>query len=193
LNLTFLGDALDHWKGSLLESLQVARILRNLAVDPMASDLPAWKPEDFEVFARLLRINLRQIIRHEVTLKDRRKYFDEIRHADDVFLDPDIGIATGRIRQRCCYVESNEIQRLLDGFPERLIGVYQHVRGQQVRSRVNCILDSLKSKIGNFSWCSYESANVAMVFLTRKAERTSQIADHFKNLLGRHVSRRIRC
>jgi hypothetical protein len=74
-----------------------------------------------------------------------------------------------------------------------LIGVYQHVRGQQVRSRVDCVLDSLKSKIGNFSWCSYESANVAMVFLTRKAERTSQISEHFKSLLGRHVSRRIRC
>jgi hypothetical protein len=74
-----------------------------------------------------------------------------------------------------------------------LIAVYQHVRGQQVRSRVDCVLDGLKSEIGNFGWCSYESANVAMVFLTRKAERTSQIAEHFKNLLGRHVSRRIRC
>lgn len=193
MNLTFLGDALDHWKGSLLESLQAARILRNLAVDPMASDLPTWKPEDFEVFARLLRINSRQIIGHEVTLKERGKYFDEIRHADDVFLDPDIGIATGRVRQRCCYVESSEIERLLDSFPERLIGIYQHIRGQQVQSRVDCVLDSLKSKIGNFSWCSYESANVAMVFLTRRAERTGQIGEHFKNLLGGHASRRVRC
>ena len=62
-----------------LESSQDAGMLRNLAVDPMSSDLPAWKPEDFEVFARLLRMNLGRIIRHEVTLKDRRKYFDEIR------------------------------------------------------------------------------------------------------------------
>lgn len=57
MNLAFLGDALDHWKGSLFESLQKGGILQNFAVDPMASDLAAWTPEDFSLFSTLLRID----------------------------------------------------------------------------------------------------------------------------------------
>lgn len=192
MNLKFLGDALDHWKGSLLESIQTAHKLHNLAVDPMASDLPAWKPEDFEVFAHLLRIDPGQIIKHEFTLKDRREYFGEIAHEGDIFLDPDIGVATGRVRKSCCYVESNNIDQLLCAKPERLIAVYQHVRGQHVALRVESVVGVLKREIADFSWCSYESANVAMVFLTRRLERTTQIVQHFASLLGRHASGRIR-
>jgi hypothetical protein len=33
MNLTFLGDALDHWKGSIFESLQKGGILPDFAVD----------------------------------------------------------------------------------------------------------------------------------------------------------------
>jgi len=54
LNLNFLGDALDHWKGSLFESLQEAQVLRDFAVDPMASDLGSWNSDDFLILARLL-------------------------------------------------------------------------------------------------------------------------------------------
>jgi hypothetical protein len=39
LNLIYLGDALDHWKGSLFESLQQEKAVQGLAVDPMTSDL----------------------------------------------------------------------------------------------------------------------------------------------------------
>jgi len=46
MNSSFLGDALDHWKGSLFESLQKRRIVCELAVDPMASDLAVWKPDE---------------------------------------------------------------------------------------------------------------------------------------------------
>src|SRR6266542_4206536 len=96
MNLTFLGDALDHWKGSLFESLSRAGILRNFAVDPMASDLPAWRPEDFLLFAQLLRVDRSQIVEHQADLGDRSRYFAEITHSGDLFLDPDTGVATGR-------------------------------------------------------------------------------------------------
>jgi hypothetical protein len=78
MNLTFLGDALDHWKGSLFESLSREGILRNFAVDPMASDLPAWRPEDFLLFAQLLRIDRSQIVEHQADLNNRSRYFAEI-------------------------------------------------------------------------------------------------------------------
>jgi hypothetical protein len=39
LNLIYLGEGLDHWKGSLFESLQQEKAVQGLAVDPMTSDL----------------------------------------------------------------------------------------------------------------------------------------------------------
>src|ERR1039457_4957126 len=62
VKLAFPGDAHDHWKGSLFESLQQSSVLRDFAVDPMASDWSDWKPEDVLLFTRLLRIDKSQLI-----------------------------------------------------------------------------------------------------------------------------------
>lgn len=91
MNLAFLGDALDHWKGSLFESLQRSIVLRDFAVDPMASDWSKWQPEDISLFTRLLRIDKSQLIPHNIGLTNRKRYFDEIEHPGDLFLDPDTG------------------------------------------------------------------------------------------------------
>ena len=192
LNLKFLGDALDHWKGSLFESLQAARILQGFAVDPMASDLRSWTPRDFEIFARLLRIDPAQVIRHQATLVERAKYFDEISHRGDLFLDPDTGVATGRVKNAGCYVRAAELGRLLDAFPERLLAVYQHVRGKPVADRIDDVASAVRKEAGNFSWCSYESSTVGMIFLSRTASRTGQVAEHFQSLLALHATGRIR-
>src|SRR5688500_3252510 len=56
MNLRYLGDALDHWKGSLFEYLQTACLVRELAVDAMAGDAEQWQPADWKLFARLLRV-----------------------------------------------------------------------------------------------------------------------------------------
>ena len=98
MNRKYLGDALDHWKGSVFESLQQRNALRDFAVDTMATDMNDWQSEDINVFARLLRISASQIIRHTVTLKTREKYFAEIEHSGDLFLDPDTGIQTGPVK-----------------------------------------------------------------------------------------------
>lgn len=54
MNLEFLGDALDHWKGSLFQSLCAGQVLHDFAVNPMATDQESWKEADFEVHARLI-------------------------------------------------------------------------------------------------------------------------------------------
>lgn len=38
LNLRFLGDALDHWKGSIFERLRDGGIVQNFAVDAAKAD-----------------------------------------------------------------------------------------------------------------------------------------------------------
>ncbi len=181
---------MDHWKGSLFESLQAVQGLRDFAVDPMASDSEAWKEEDFRLFARLLRITREQIIRHCASLEDRVQYFDEVSHPGDLFLDPDTGVATGKATKR--HIKPAEVGRLLAVSPDRLLVIYQHVRAKKVADRVNEVLDVLKAEVRDFSWCSYESGTVAMVFLARTGTRTEQIREHFASILGRHAEGRIR-
>ena len=190
MNLAFLGDALDHWKGSLFQSLQDGGVLRDFAVDPMASDLALWKPVDFLLYAKLLRIDRSQITPHVCNLADREKYFTEIAQTGDLFLDPDTGVATGK-RVSIQHIAPSDIATLL-GSSNRLLLVYQHVRAKRVSDRVNEVCGVLRSQIPDCQWCSYESGSVAMLFLARNSRRIETVRRHFANLLGHHATTRIR-
>jgi len=189
MNLSFLGDALDHWKGSLFESLQKRCVVCEFAVDPMASDLVDWKPSDFAILAKLLRIERSQIISHNRSLSDRRAYFHEIKHRGDLFLDPDTGVATGRLSVR--HIAPAEIADLLNP-ADRLLAIYQHVRAQRVTDRVDAVCTAILAKSPTVSWCSYESPTVAMIFVSRKPDRIASVHRHFGELLGFHATGRIR-
>src|SRR5213080_2708458 len=127
MNLSYLGDALDHWKGSLFEFLLARHLLHDFAVDPMASDLASWRDADYDIFADLLRVPRRRIICHSLNLTSRDQYFAEIRHGGDLFLDPDTGIATGKVARPEQYVQTRDIWSLLSNGTNRLVIVYQHV------------------------------------------------------------------
>jgi hypothetical protein len=188
VNLAFLGDALDPWKGSLFESLQQSSVLRDFAVDPMASDWSAWRPEDVLLFTRLLRIDKSQLIPHNVCLASRQQYFGEIEHTGDLFLDPDTGIATGKGNIK--HVRPAEIALLLRD-SDRLLAVYQHGARGKTSHRVDEVCRVLNGAIADCKWSSYESGTVAMVFLSRSHERVAKVTAHFRHLLGRHAAGRI--
>ena len=61
MNRDYLGDALDHWKGSVFEYLKREKLLRNFMVDPMATDDSKWDEDDSRLLAQLLRIEERQL------------------------------------------------------------------------------------------------------------------------------------
>lgn len=191
MNLEYLGDALDHWKGSLFEYLQAQCVLRDFAVDPMATDQDQWSEADFSLFARLLRIQRHQIIPHEVSLLSRARYFAEIVHRGDIFLDPDTGIDTSGSSQIAKYVRPTEVATLLRSTHRPLVAVYQHVRAQKTCVRVDGCLTALAKKIAT-GWCSYESPTVAMLFFCDEDTRTREIAKALAELLGRHAERRVR-
>ena len=192
MNLAFLGDALDHWKGSLFESMRNAGVMQDLAIEPMASDLNAWTMSDFRLFAQLLRVQPEQILCHSKTLADREAYFAEITHRGDLFVDPDTGVATGPVNQRKQYITPREVGDLLDAETGRLLAIYQHGCRQPMAQRVDTVLDAICRVIGVFSWSSYESGTVAMLFLSRNESRAAEIARHFEGFLGRHAEGRIR-
>ena len=156
----------------------------------MASDLPAWQPDDFRLFAELLRVDRSQIVEHQSTLGDRSTYFAEINHSGDLFLDPDTGVATGKRRASQQHVTASEIAGLL--VSDRVLAVYQHVRARRVCDRVDAVCQVIRSQISPCHWCSYESGTVAMIFLARTAERVLTVAQHFSSRLGRHAVERIR-
>ena len=191
MNRKYLGDALDHWKGSLFELLRESQLLHDLAIDPMAADWIHWRPEDVAAFARLLRVNESQVISHKAGLTDRRKYFSEIEHSGDLFLDPDVGIATGRVKNMSQYITPAEIESLA-GRSDRPVAIYQHVRGKTTAKRVDEVCFCLKGAVNGLHWVSYESATVPMMFLSRSDSRLAEVASAFRRLLGDHAGTRIR-
>jgi hypothetical protein len=151
LNVQYLGDALDHWKGSLFEHLQNANLLTDFHVDPMASDADLWEDEDRRLFAHLLRIRPLQIVPHAASLStNRQAYLAEIAHTGDLFLDPDTGIATRRVSNYDKYVTPHELLKLLDPARQRLVVVYQHVRAKTVRARVAEVLTAIQAHDSDF-------------------------------------------
>ena len=68
MKLTYIGDAHDHWKGSLFQYLQEGEILRNFLVDPMATDGSPWNAANSKLYAHLLRIEESQLVQHDRTL-----------------------------------------------------------------------------------------------------------------------------
>lgn len=192
MNLRYLGDALDHWKGSLLEHLQNGELLRDLAIDPMTSDDTKWQEEDWDLFARLLRVKRRQIVSHTHSLAgSRRSYFREIGHNGDLFLDSDTGIATGKVSTPVQYVLAPEVHDLLGREPARVVAIYQHIRAQRTRDRLQSVVAALQRPGLSFACCSYESGSVAMLFFSREQHRIDRIHDGFVSLLKKHADRRI--
>jgi hypothetical protein len=192
MKLQFLGDALDHWKGSVFETLQQQGVLRDFFVDPMASDAPAWKPADSKLFARLLRIEQRQLVSHGHDLcNDRARYFAEIPPNGDLLLDPDTGIKTGTVKRIEQYLLPTELFEAMGRGENRIVVVYQHVRAKKTRERIEKVIATLNAKDGQFCCTSYESGTVAFLFLSRNGGRIGTVRDFFPQFLGAHASNRI--
>lgn len=192
MNLQFLGDALDHWKGSVFEQLQQAKQLIDFRVDAMASDSNKWTPEDWSLFASLLRVKPIQIVRHKATLNEARdNYFAEVPQNGDLFLDPDTGILTGKVRDLCQYLKPCEIVQLLEADQHRMLVVYQHVRAQRTRDRIEQVLAAIRAVRKVFYCASYESGTVAMLFFTLDKSRVTSLERYYRGFFGNHANRRI--
>jgi hypothetical protein len=192
MNLRYLGDALDHWKGSIFEALQEEGLLKSFQVDAMASDMEFWKTEDQELYAQLLRIRPTQLVQHRHDLRnDRIQYFSELSATGDIFLDPDTGIRTGAVSYPEHYLTPNELNEAMKQDEERLVIVYQHVRAQLTRQRVESVWTVLDQQQIAFSCTSYESGTAALLFFGIGFRRVKKVHDYLGNFLGRHATNRI--
>jgi len=193
MNLRFLGDALDHWKGSVFECLQSSNVLEEFRVDAMASDIDNWLPEDWSLYAKLLRVRKSQVVEHKATLdRNRKEYFDEIPRSGDLFLDPDTGIKTSSGREQQ-YLKPDELFFLMNHEQRRVVVVYQHIRAMKTRERVEAVLQVLRSEKPKpiFYCASYDSGTVALIFLSFQRDRILAVSGYFRKLLGSHADNRI--
>lgn len=192
MNLRFLGDALDYWKGSIFLRLQNRGILKDFLVDPMLTDPVNWHAADFQLYADLLQIRPDQILRHKRMLQENRaRYFAEVIHTGDLFVDPDTGIGLEYARNAEKYIRVKEVHQLLGKKLPRILCIYQHVGREKTRERVNKIIMALAEFSTRIYCCSYETPTVAMLFMSVRQNRIELVNEYFKNYLGRHSSMRV--
>jgi len=191
MNLKFLGDALDHWKGAIFADLHSEKLVNDFRADTMATD--TWQLRDLTLFARLLRIKQSQLISHEYDLRQNRsEYFSEIPSKGDLFLDPDTGIKTGAVQQIEQYLRPSELFQIMETDKNRLVTVYQHIRAQKTRQRLNRIMNVLeREKRSPFFCSSYESGTVALLFFSRNRDRVERVLSYYCDLLGAHAAHRV--
>lgn len=189
MNRAHLGDALDHWKGSVIEFIGE----KELRVVPMITDRDKWTPEDFDTYARLLHRNTDEILKQGkddlFSNRTRSSYFCGLGE-HDLFLDPDTGVASSEKPEKE-HISPSEIAGLLPGSSSRLLLIYQHASRK---------VDGIKAKLkllrndNGLKGCgmfAYHSGTVSMVVICRNGERIAKILDRFKCWLGSVAHARI--
>lgn len=189
MNLRYLGDAMDYWKGALLSRLVQDGALVDLGIYPVATDAGEWSDSDYRVYADLLRVPVEAILRLRLHPHPRIRILPSTDHKGDAFLDPDTGVATGRVRAHGQYVYPVDIVSLLFNGTNRAVAVYQHVRGRAVSDRVDQVIRAMPSML---HWASYESGTVAMLFFSLAPWKLEEITESMRGMLGRHAEKRVR-
>ena len=189
MNLTHLGDALDHWKGSVIELIGGKRVL----VVPMFTDLDHWTHEDIETYARLLHLNPYNILKKGegdlFSANTRGSYFCNLGKGD-MFLDPDTGIAPDKTAEEK-HVCPSEIACLLAESKSRILLIYQHASRDKdgVREKLK-LLRSTDSLEGCHVF-AYDSGAASMVVISRNRERIDKARACLKSWLCGVASSRI--
>jgi len=195
MNHDYLGDALDHWKGSLIAILCRSRLIDCLAVVPMATDAMEWNQDDWRTYARLLNVEGDDICQRDVPFVNgadrRQQYFANLPEGQDLFLDPDTGIA---INGNGGHIRVQELAQLLNGPKNigRVLMVYQHAARDKVpRLRFVEIGGKLKRGIEECHVLVYECSQAAMFFISRNKRRIQAIENALREYLRGTAERRV--
>ncbi len=194
---THLGDALDHWKGSIIQRLLVAKpkpLLKDITIVPMITDPALWKGNKRLVYSRLLIVKAESVSvleRGKEIFNDRRnEYFSKIPSSGDLFLDPDTGVSRWRSTSKHEYVALGEIEGLLeaDTTKNRVIMVYHHAgrAGKQFFiQRVETLKGIARDNITkhNLYATTYNCTQAAMFFFSYNKNRIKAIETYRKTIL----------
>ena len=186
MNLVHLGDALDHWKGSLIELIGG----KNVHVVPMFTDGKPWTEPQIEAYARLLRMRPEDVLKRDGCFsgKTRTSYFCNLGE-HDLFLDPDTGIAPDDKNAKEEHIRTSEIAGLLSVAPSRMLLIYQHA--SRSKNGLKKKLNLLSKYLPGCGMFAYDSGSVSMVVIGRDRDRVQQALVRLKCWLGPTVSKRV--
>jgi hypothetical protein len=176
----WLGDALDFWKGTFLAVLRASSTPPlPLKVLPMFTDA-GWTPAEVDTYAAILGVPTSALLStSQLNQPARSNYFaGYVRLREDVFVDPDTGIATGRPKPS--HVTPGEIVGMLSG--DNVVAVYQH-RPQRVAAGWLVKYAQLLTAAGAVT-IGYEAGQVGMLFNTRSPARETGIRRSLTLRLG---------
>jgi hypothetical protein len=196
MNHDHLGDALDHWKGSIIKFLQENTETNSIHVLPMIPNrlLPYWTKDHSTVYAQLLSLSPSAILRSDIGIypkKDRALYFT-INATNDMFIDPDNGVGAedgGSDK----HITPSEIVALIPKNSTRLLLIYQtggqRGNGETTSEKKALVhlkktLNNLRMLIGEDSVFAYFGGQTSMIFVSRDVQRLQRISVLFSGLLG---------
>jgi hypothetical protein len=143
-----------------------------------------WSNAELKTYAGLLGVSAQNVLLKvfHLTKKRRASYFEsDGDNGNDIFVDPDIGIAPATGKPDMTHVSRQELQGLVRG--NNVVAVYQH-RPQSSKS-VGWLCGYMRSvrKI-NFKIVGYEAAQVGMIFITQSHDRNRRLLALLAKRLG---------
>jgi hypothetical protein len=189
MNLGYLADALDHWKGCVIK--EIDERLNDLHVIPMFTDEDihsSWPNDRLRLYAKLLHVPQDKILQSDTrfTATTRQEYFAAIADDDqlrdkDFFIDPDIGIEPekgGNWR----HIRLSDISALLRLGNKRVILIYQHASHRSDWS--NACLQRLVNydDAGGINAFAYWAGAASMFLLSRDRRRMDSLHRSFSKV-----------
>jgi hypothetical protein len=184
VNIRHLGDALDHWKGSVIGDLEGA--LHRLHVVPMFTDIDVaqWTEPRLRLYADLLRIDSERILcaGQQFTNGGRTAYIAEANRTDaehDLFIDPDTGIEPpGDSDHR--HLRRNDLATFLLNRSDRLALVYQHSRREDNWTAATLRWVLAHPPLTGCHATAYWAGAVSMIFISRSQARLSRVNERLQ-------------
>jgi hypothetical protein len=188
MRLEHLGDALDHWKGSMLRQLTQEGLINAPRVAPMLTDHEEWKPSHFRLYKNHLG-NFPILLRgRSVPTRHaaREDYFKAVQsgtpNGSDLFLDPNTGLEPAS-RFDNNHLAIRELRDLC--IDDRVVLVYQQYSGT-LREQV----ERLRPRLASLSSAFWTGEQVALAAESSRAARTGRIRTFWRALAGSMRDRR---
>ena len=184
MNLKYLGDAMDFWKGGVI--YRIKKWGFNLKVLPCFTNAPPmWKPPSayLNLYCKILNISVPDILNpsSQFPTSPRADYFNNL-PTDDLFIDPDTGIHIGSKPQKT-HISTSDLNTLLKIKEERLLFVYQH--SSRSKKYLNKTVKAVsKSKdLPGVNAFGYYAGSVSLVVLSKDKNRLNKIKTLFAKWL----------
>ncbi len=181
MNLQFLGNAPRSLERITLRVAAAAGELTSFVVDPMATGLPLWRPDDFNLFAKLLRVSARKFLSINIRWLTARLISTRSPMTATCPWTPTpvwrlggLRKTVGPAKSRACLIRRLACLRFISTYALSVFAIVW------TAFCTSCLHQHQSS----CHWCSYESGTVAMLFLSLSRTRIDSVCGHFARLLG---------